>query len=307
MKKISLLSLVVLLSTGMILLHSCQGAKNSTASKMLKFGLEKGKAYDYETIMNMDQEVMGQKMTMDFSTYYSMNVADEQQGERTIATTIDRFKMNTSVAGFNIDIDTDKPVSTKSDDEIGKAMASVNSIFNAIKGQKFSMKVNAEGQVLEVTGLQEMAKRMTDSLDMDPAEKAKAMEQFSKSMGDDQVKYSLERFWFIFPNKEVKVGDSWKKNSNVPMGPMPGKYNSTYTVKDIEGDMVTLEESSTIDGRTNEGGKELKMEGTVKGTMTIDSRSGLVVNGDQDIKMIASGAGLKFNVNAKSKIKGTPR
>ena len=55
----------------------------------------------------------------------------------------------------------------------------------------------------------------------------------------------LDRFWYIFPNKEVKVGDSWVKNSDLS-GQMPGKYNSTYTVSEIEGDLVTLDEDTKV-------------------------------------------------------------
>ena len=36
------------------------------------------------------------------------------------------------------------------------------------------------------------------------------------------MKGQFERFWYIFPNKEVKVGDSWKKILEVA-GTMAGK------------------------------------------------------------------------------------
>lgn len=307
MKKISLFSLLVLLVAGAVTLNSCQGTKNSTASKMLSFGLEKGKAYDYETIMSMDQEIMGQKMTMDLSTYYSMSVTEEEQASRTIATSIDRFKMKTSVAGFNIEIDSDKPLSSSGDDEISKSLGQVNKLFAAFKGQRFNVKVDAEGKILEVSGTEEMAKKLMDSLDLPPAEKEKALQEFSKTLGDEQIKSSLERFWYIFPNKQVKVGDSWQKNNTVSGGSLPGNYNSTYKVTDIEGDMVTIDETTKIDGVSNEGGKETKMKGEITGTVVIDSRSGLVVNADQDIKMNASAEGMNFTIKAKSKIKGTAR
>ena len=51
---------------------------------MLKFNFEKGKGYDYEMIINMDQEIMGQTMKMDMTTYYSMDVSEDDGSIKTI-------------------------------------------------------------------------------------------------------------------------------------------------------------------------------------------------------------------------------
>ncbi|MBP8244596.1 MAG: hypothetical protein KAX45_08660, partial [Chitinophagaceae bacterium] len=72
MRRIIFSSVAVLGFLTVFMLDACQSAKNSTASKMLKFDLEKGKGYDYEMIINMDQELMGQPLQMDMTTYYSM-------------------------------------------------------------------------------------------------------------------------------------------------------------------------------------------------------------------------------------------
>ena len=98
MKKINLLriTLVTIISTAVI--QSCQTTgKASSTSKMLKFNFEKGKGYDYEMIINMDQNIMGQAMQMDMSTYYSMDVLDDDGGTKTITSTFDRFKMNMGI------------------------------------------------------------------------------------------------------------------------------------------------------------------------------------------------------------------
>ncbi len=41
---------------------------------MLKFNFERGKTYDYDMSMSMDQEIGGQSIKMDGNYYYSMNV-----------------------------------------------------------------------------------------------------------------------------------------------------------------------------------------------------------------------------------------
>lgn len=304
MKKALIVLTVILATASIIGFESCQSSKSSTATKMLKFNLEQGKGYDYELIMNMDQEIMGQDMEMDMTTYYSMDVEGDNGGTKTITTSIDRLKMKTAVAGFNVDFDTDQPlVSSDTSEMMGKSMGALNKVFGAIKGQKFSMKVNPEGKIMEVTGFENMAKNIADSMNLDGEERAEMMKQFDGQFNANEMTQSLERFWFFFPNKEVKVGDSWQKSMQMG-GKMPGKYSSTYKVTEIEGDMVTVEEVSKIDALETE---EVSLKGDVTGTIVVDSRSGLIVTADQDMKMKASTKGMSFDIKAKTKIKGKAR
>ena len=283
--------------------ESCQSTKTSTATKKLKFDLEKGKGYDYEMIMNMDQEIMGQKIQLDMSTYYSMEVEADSADTKTITTSIDRFKMKGGTGGFVFEVDTDMPIqeSTDSTDK-ENPLKMVNKIFAAIRGQKFTMKVNAEGKVTDVRGFENMAQTLMDSMDLPEDKKDEMQKQFDSQFNGDEIKGQMERFWYIFPNKEVKVGDSWEKNS-VMGGKLPGKYNSTYKVKEIEGDMVTLEEKTKVESEE----VKMKLSGDITGTIVVDSRSGLVVSAKQDMKLTASAGGMSFDIKGKTQIKGKAR
>lgn len=171
-----------------------------------------------------------------------------------------------------------------------------------MKGLKFTMKVNAEGNITEVKGFEDMGQKIADSLGLEGDEKEKVKQQFSGQFNEDQVKQQLGRFWYIFPNKEVKVGDSWDKVSELG-GKVPGKYSSVYKVTDIEGDMVTLDENTKIE--TKEEGKEIS--GKVTGTLVVDSRTGLVVTADQDMIISVKDGGQSVDIKAKSKLKGKAR
>ena len=98
------------------------------------------------------------------------------------------------------------------------------------------------------------------------------------------------------------MGDSWQKTTT-PGGVMGGKYTSTYTVSEIEGDMVTLEEKSKIDGTSD----ALNMKGDITGTLVVDSKTGLVVNADQDMEITTTKAGTSMKMKGKTKIKGKAR
>ncbi len=303
MKKITALLLIIVSITTVVAIQSCKSAQTATAAKMLKFNFEKGKGYDYEMIMNMNQDIMGKSMEMDMSSYYSMDVTEDDGNTKTITNKIDRFKMKMNVAGMNIEVDTDNPLpeSGAASDE-KNPFKIVNRLFGAIKGQRFSMKVDAEGKVLNVEGFENMAKSVVDSLGLGEEEKQEMMKQFEGQFNAKTTKEQFERFLYIFPNKEVKVGDTWQKSTETS-GQMAAKYNSTYKVTDIEGDMVTLEETTKVES-TNE---KMKMKGNVKGTLVVDSKVGLVVTADQEMEMTTEAEGMKFDMKMKSKVKGKAR
>jgi len=270
---------------------------------MLKFDLEKGKGYDYEMTINMDQEIMGQPMKMDMTTYYSMDVSGDDGGIKTIVSSFERFKMKTAVAGMNLDVDTDNEVKGDTADLKKDPMAVISKVFGAIKGQKFTIKVNPEGKITDVTGFENMAEDMANSLGLNEEDKADMIKRFKGQFNADEIKQNLERFWYIFPNKKVKVGDTWDKTNQMG-GKMPATYKSTYKVTEIEGDMVTLDEVSKIESKE---GEAISLTGEVKGTIVVDSRSGLVVTADQDMDMKAAAQGMSFDIKGKSRIKGKAR
>jgi hypothetical protein len=304
MKKFAYLLSAVIVLTGLIGLQSCQTAKTATAAKMLKFNFENGKGYDYEMTTSMDQEIMGQSMKMDMSAYYSMEVAADDGNTKTITTSIDRFKMKVDVVGMNLEVDTDKPMTgagITGDDK--NPLEVVNRLFGSIKGKQFTMKVDAEGKVQEVSGFENMGRSIVDSMDLDEKDRGEMIKKFDEQFNAKNMKGQFERFLYIFPNKAVKVGDSWEKDSEAPGAPMAGKYHSVYKVTDIEGDMVTLEEKTKI--LSAEQG--MVMSGNVTGTLVVDSKTGLVVTADQDMKMTTSAKGMSFEMIGKTKIKGKAR
>lgn len=306
MKRIYFSFATALFLLTVFMLDACQSAKNATTSKMLKFDLEKGKAYDYEMIINMDQELMGQPVQMDMTTYYSMDITEDDGNAKTISSKLERFKMKTAMMGFNIDVDTDEPVNRDTLDVNKNPLEIMKKIFAALKGTKFNMKVNREGKITEVIGLDNLGDKLAAELGLDEGQKATASGSLDKAFNKEEIARNFERFWYIFPNKEVKLGDSWKKTSSVG-GEMPATYESTYKVTDIEGDMVTLEEKSLISSKQNINDKTFESNGEISGTVTVDSRSGLLVNADQEMSMKINTGGMEVTIKGKSKIKGKAR
>lgn len=306
MKKVYLAGTIILVVLATLLLFpACQSTRSATASKMLKFNFEKGKGYDYEMIMNMDQDVNGQQMQMDMTTYYSMDVTAVEGNTKTLTTRFDRFKMKVGANGVGLEVDSDKPLRVESDSS-GKRnpIKMISSLLGAIRGQRFQMKVDDEGNVLEVSGFSDMAQRLVDSMKLEGKEREQMMAQFNSQFNETTVKNQFEKVFHLFPNKTVKVGDTWTKNSDVNMMGSTQHHSTIYTVKEIEGDMVTLDESTKIEG----GSPQAKFDGKITGTIVIDSRTGLVMNADEDMSMkTTTGENRVFSTIGKTKVKGKAR
>jgi hypothetical protein len=171
----------------------------------------------------------------------------------------------------------------------------MNKFFGAIRGKDFTMKVNGEGKIIEITGFNAMASSVADSMGLSGEKRENMLRVFGQQFNEKSVKEQFERFLFIFPDKQVKVGDSWEK-STASGGMLGGNYTSVYTVTDIEGEMVTLDESTSISSDNS----LRKMEGKISGSITIDSRTGLIVNAEQDI----TGKVNEIKIKGKTRVKG---
>jgi hypothetical protein len=229
-----------------------------------------------------------------------MYVTDENSSEKTIKVKYERFRLSLDIAGFSINIDTENPVNQPGDkNEIAELMGMMNKFFGAVKKQEFTMKVNPEGRITEVEGFDKMADSIADSLGLQGTNRDQMLQAFKKQFNADAAKEQMERFLFIFPDKEVKVGDSWTKSSS-QRGIMDAKYSSVYKVTDIEGDMVTVDEITTI----NAGSSGSDLNGQIKGELVIDSRTGLVVKASQDLKANATDKAVPVKIIGKTKIKG---
>ena len=280
----------------------CKTSSSTSASRVLKFNLEKGRQYDYEMVWDMNQKAMGQENAFSIGAFYTIDVTENEGNIRTMIGTYKKFSMTMNIMGMQIDIDTDKLRNLKSTDSAGKnPMVMMKKLFSSIVDKSFTMKVNDEGKVLEVSGFKEMIAGMLDSLDLDEEEKIQGLATLNDQFNDESVRDQFAQLFYIFPNKEVKVGDSWEK-SHAAGGKMPAKYTTAYKVKEIEGDFVTLDAKSKIE--TN---GDLDLNGSQTGTLIVDSRSGLVVNAKFDQSISISVQGVSLEMTGKGNIKGTEK
>lgn len=300
MKKISILFAALLLIITAGGFQSCKTSSSASTTKVLKFNLEQGKGYDYEMVWDLDSKVAGQESNISITGLYSMNVTSIDDKIRSISTMYKSLRMNMKLAGMTLDIDSDKPVQNNGETDISKnPLGMMNKVVSGMVGKKFIIKVDEEGKVLEVIGFEKIITDMVDSLGVDEGAKAQAMASMKDQFSDQNIKDQFAQVFTIFPNKEIKVGDSWEKNYSTG-GKMPAKYTTTFLVKDIEGDHVTL----TTKTKIGSNGDAQEISGTQTGNIIVDSKTGLMINGEFDQNLEVKTEGQVVAVTGKGKIKG---
>jgi hypothetical protein len=284
-------------------LAGCKTASN-TASKPLSFNLSTGKSYDYDMRYEIDQSMMAQNTKMTLGTLYSVDVLSDSAGIKTLKGTYRNFRMKADMMGIAIDIDTDKPDTSKPDP--GNPMAMMSKVFRMIKGATFTMKIDKKGNVLAVTGAEQfrdMIVAYADSMGADEADLQSAREAFSQQFNEEAVKSQFSQIFTIFPDKEVKIGDSWEQVTSTN-APMAAKNTTKYTVKEIEGDMVTLTSKTKMEGTDK---SKFDLEGDQEGNLIVNSKTGLVVQAEYNQNMYVKAQGMTIGMKAKGNITGKER
>lgn len=300
MKKLPLF-IILLIALSSFVFYSCSTTNKATDSKMLHFNLEKGKGYDYEMVWDMETKVDGQLTVITVDGKYSMKIIEDDGETKSIETAYQSFKMNMDMMGMNISMDSDKPLSPGDNQDLEKnPLGVLNKVIRGLIGKPFIVKINKEGDIVEVTGFEKIISDLVDSTGIKQEAKKQVMASVTDQFNEGTLKDNFAQIFTMFPNKEVKVGDTWEKTYKTG-GKTASQMVTKYTVKAIDGDHVTLDANTDI----SEASTGSPLTGKQTGTIIVDSKTGLIVNATYDQTMEIKEEGSNIVIVAKGKIKGT--
>lgn len=261
----------------------------------LKLNYEKGKKYYYTNIndQEVEQSVMGKtiKTKNKTTTGYLWEIKDiDKDGNFIVSVTYDKVETEKSGEGAN----QESPIKD-----------------DFMKGFSFEMTVTPKGKVKEVRGMDALIdKALANTIPVDSATGvedpiASQMKTMMKKQFNDKSMGSLmEQMTDFFPEGDVEVGDKWEKTVEVS-SIVPMKINSTYVVKDIKDDIAIIDVESKIEPGKGEAimGMEIKMDGTQKGTIEVNTKSGIIQKStmDQDMSGSVGMMGMSFPMKIKGK------
>lgn len=281
MKKFKFTSLFLLLALS-VALFSCKDDK----SYKLEYNLKAGDVYHQTVIMKMEltQKMMGQSMKVnsDIQMKYHYDVIDATADSiYTLAFVYDHLKMTMDIPGSSVTVDseTEAEIATLTD---------MNPIFKALTGVYIELKMNKQGKVISMTGLDKLVDAIVNSIDesMDETIRQQLVAQFEQQFGGDSMEKMFDQLSSYFPENEVKIGDTWNNNMHVG-GQVNMDINVLMKLKNVKDHVATLEANG--DFVTDEGGivqeingmeTKITMKGTQKGIVKIDLNTGWQISSE---------------------------
>jgi hypothetical protein len=247
----------------------------SAQSYDLSLKLEKGKSYPQKMTsqMLMSQKMMGQDINIDMNieSHITYTVVDVVNGNFDVEVVYDwmRMKMGTPMGAQEFSSETTGEPNPLSD------------MLTTLKNNKFNMVIDPKGNVVEVKNLDKLFDAMMASTSQLPEmQKQQMVTQMKQSFGPDAFRSNFESSMAIFPDKAVKVGDTWMKELSISAG-MNLQMVANYKLDRVEGgkycisavtDFKTSEESNTM--VTNGMTMKFDLKGTGTSEMKVDQKTG---------------------------------
>ncbi|MBL7766013.1 MAG: hypothetical protein JNJ58_07975 [Chitinophagaceae bacterium] len=239
--------------------------------------------YDMTTVQNITQTMMGKDMSvkqeMGFGFNYEVKSAEKEMYQ--VMVTYDRIRMKQDNPMMQVNFDTDDPATMKD----GKFTALAD-----LKGKSFTLTLNHYGDVTGISGLESLSNSLGQS-----------------GMSDTSMMNMMEMSFKIYPEKAMKVGDTWKKDMTNDLGGMlKMKIANEYELLSVKDGMAEIGVKSVITSEPGAAKQEMEMtlNGTQNGSMKVDVTTGMMLNSNfkQDITGKASTQGMEIPMKIKSDI-----
>lgn len=289
MKKFNIGTLLAL-----VLLFLVTGCSNSKVG----FNPNVGDSYKVKTDLDYDfkMTLMNQNFNEQSSQscdYILKTENKDNDGNIELSLKYDKFKINMNSMGQSISIDTD--ASSQEDKNL--------KIFKNIIGQGFNFKVDKDGNIIEVSGIDELVSKVVESGSNDAKEQEEIKSNISKYFSEDNFKSSNGEIFVYYPKdkKNLKVGDTWEIEQDIN-GPFDAVVKYKFKVINITSDLIevsiTTDDNTQFNTTMNVGGQGFNTDFYMKvdGRLFFDKKTGLMKT--SNLKIDFDGT-LKANVSEK--------
>lgn len=242
----------------------------------LKYNLQVGDQFSNESKIEqtIQFEAMGQKATLDQDMvfYMTSSIDSVNQGLITQKTVFDRIVMDQQIFGMEMKYDSQD-----------------SSTFNSPMGAEFATQMNKMIGAAVYATMNEKGK--IDHMDVSALGDA----------GDMSGSLNSGNNYAVYPDHKVKVGDSWTEELTVQKSDKMA-VKMTYTLTKATKKEAVISLAGTLSGNTLNPEASSEVDGTMKGEMTVDRKTGMVsVSKIQlDMTMQMDKDGMKFPAEVTS-------
>jgi len=270
---------------------------------LLKQDYPIGKKYSYtinsDQIIN--QKVDGKELSyiQNVGTDYLFDIAGVKGMEKAIKVTYKRLTIKSVGMGNELILDSDK-------EEAGKPNP-----FSGLKNSSFSMLLGSNGSIKSVSGIEKMVDSMAAKMTSDTAQLKQFKLSLNKQFNGEVIRQTMESSLKIFPEKAVKVGESWVVNTKMQIT-MPIEASTTYTLKEIKENVATLSIKGNLvskgDFETMGNKMQTDLKGLNIGDAQVDIKTGIILSSHTRIelygKMKVANQAIDFDMEGINKIAG---
>lgn len=245
----------------------------------LGFKLEKGKTYTQTTEVksHIKQTIQGQAMETDnvITGTTSFRLKEAGKDGNIYEVSYESIGMKITTMGQTQEFTSDTTKLPQVDP--------MSRVFSHMTNDSFTAKISTDGEVSEVSGLDEIIQK---SANMVGGGNPQMADQLSSSFGDEGLAKNVEMLTDIFPDESVNVGDSWTINKGTATG-MPILAENTYTLASIDGGVAVLNLKSELKTDPENSSTQMQgmsaqyfLEGTRTGTLKVEVKTGWVTHAD---------------------------
>ena len=280
---------------------------NASAQVTLSFNPEIGTKYEYYTEITqsvrttvMGQEIMAEIMT---GTMFLMEISDKSEQETTALFTFNEISYVVSSLYMKMVYDSKNPNENQSDIDL-----MLSKMFNEMLGKSFTALIASDGSVKSISGMEAIGKSMSNAVANDGQMIAQLGAQMKEQFNDTAMKNILETSFKIYPTTPVRTGNSWDIENSTTINNLKVVYRSKYTLRSVSRNIATVVVDSKIEMNTDSGATEAgDMSGSQKGTMTIDTRTGMPVTSEMsgNLQGVIRAAGMDAQMVVETKSKSS--
>ena len=276
---------------------------NAQKSYVLKQNFPIGKTYDFTLISDqiINQQMAGKKLSIsqNIGTEYSFDIRNGEGLEKDIEVTYKRIFMKSNGMGNQMAMDSEDADTTKENS------------FRGLKGASFHMVMLPNGGIKSLTGVEKMVANMVSRMNVDSAKAANIKASLSQQFSEEGMKQTLESSLKIYPDKSVKIGESWTVDTKMQLN-MPVETITKYTLKEVKDNIAYLNINGTLlsKGSFESMGNKIDTDltGTNVGDAELDLKTGLILKSHLRMelsgKMQTGGQNIDFELQGINKIEG---
>ena len=247
-----------------VLFHPVQGAKFY---------------YTVTNEMNTELKVNAQKINISKKAEIGMiyEMLKDSAGNRELKVTYDKFHIVTK--------DKDGNTETWDAEKAEESEEQMDKVLNYIKGNSLLITVSPKGDVLNVTGTQQINDKIMSGLSTYSAgDRAKIQAQLSQLIGETFVKNNLQASFKLFPDSAIAVGSNWTRKAQ-PTGELTFDADNKFTLEGIADDVASVSAKAIIKNVHSSGadmfgtGAQVDISGEQTGNFETNVKTGMLLSG----------------------------